>query len=219
MPIQCSYVETWIEELLNSFHKTEELKSILVNRERQVAEIVYELLPLSKYINAYFKKSGHFLYFYPGSAQSFDAEIKDKEGSLIEKIEVTMAIDGQSDRIKTECSIAHGIAPVIKTPVYSGNARNRKISADTTLLAEPEDVITHYKDLIQLVFDKKHDKLYKYPNTILLIAFEAPRFFLDKWEFDEIIKSLKISDNTFNKVVVVNISSDQHWLLNEKTIK
>ncbi len=216
IPIQCCRVETWVEELLNSFHKTEGLKSILVNRERQVAEIVYELLPLSKYINAYFKKSDHLLYFYPGSAQSFDAEIKNKAGNLIEKIEVTMAIDGQSDKIKTECSIVHGIAPVIKTPEYSGNAKNRKISADTTLLAEPEDVINHYKDLIQSAFNKKHENLYKYPNTVLLIAFEVRKFFLDKWEFDEIIKSLNIPNNTFNKVVVVNISSDQYWLLKEK---
>lgn len=208
-------METWVEELLNRFHKTKELKSILVNRERQVAEIIYELLPLSKYINAYFKKSDYFLHFYPGSSQSFDAEIKNKEGNLIEKIEVTMAIDGQSDRIKTECSIVHGIAPVIKTPEYSGNARNRVINADTTLLAEPEDVINYYKDLIQSAFDKKHKKLYKYSNTVLLIAFEVPKFFLEQWEFNEIIKSLNIPNNTFNKVVVVNVSSNQYWLLKE----
>lgn len=212
-PIACDDVESWIESLLQRFHVSEEWKTRLKLRKKPVDEIVYELVPLSKYINAFYKNSDFKLYYFPGSGQSFDAEIREIGGELVERIEVTMAIDGYGDTIRTECLLEHGIAPIIKTPVFTGLSKNRVISENTSYIADSEDVILNYTSLIKNAFKKKQENIDKYPNTTLLIGIEVPEFFLESSEFDVISKSVKIPKDTFDKIILVNISSDQCWEL------
>jgi hypothetical protein len=212
-PIACDDVDSWIESLLQRFHVSEEWKTRLKLRKKPVDEIVYELVPLSKYINAFHKTPDLKLYYFPGSSQSFDAEIRKLNGELVERIEVTMAIDGYGDTIRTECLLEHGIAPIIKTPEFTGLSKNRVISVNTSCIADSEDVILNYASLIKDAFKKKQENIDKYPNTTLLIGIEVQEFFLEPWEFDVILESVKIPKDTFDKIILVNVSSDQYWRL------
>lgn len=212
-PIACDDVDSWVESLQQRFHVSEEWKTRLKFRKRPVDEVVYELVPLSKYINVFHKTPDLKLYYFPGSGQSFDAEIRKINGEILERIEVTMAIDGYGETIKTECLLEHGIAPIIKTPEFTGLSKSRVISENTSCIAESEDVILHYSGLIQGAFNKKQENIDKYPNTTLLIGIEVQEFFLEPWEFDAILELIKIPKDTFDKVILVNISSDQYWKL------
>ena len=56
-----------------------------------------EIRPLSKYAMHAYNDPKIYLKYYPDTKNSFDADFIDADKNLIERVEVTMAIDGQGE--------------------------------------------------------------------------------------------------------------------------
>ncbi|WP_108649546.1 hypothetical protein [Dongshaea marina] len=208
-PIKTNEAEVWVQCLLKRFHQTEESKQFYFLKKGIVQDIVDELLPLSKYATYAYDNPDIYLKFYPGSLTSYDADFIDINGRLIERVEVTMALDGQQERIQSECLIKHGFTPIYQTPKFSGKAKDREIEEWGHDLIESDVVIKQQAELIQSVYNKKVNKIHKYPNTTLLIGMNA--HLLMSWEYEEIIGKIVLNKPTFQSVKLVNIANGQFW--------
>ena len=205
-PVACIDVEAWVESLFKRFQISKEAKQHLILGNGVVREMIDELAPLSKFVSSFYEDSDAFLRFYPGSENSFDADIIDEKGSIIERIEVTMAIDGQQKRLQAEALLKHGHSLIYETPEYSGNSKNRIISEPEFNTIDDSEIIEIQSSLLQTAYDKKQGMLSRYPNTTLLIGVHMPVSRPE--EFDDVVHSLSIEANTFNSIKCVNVAGN-----------
>lgn len=210
-PIICNEAEQWVQMLLHRFHKSEETKQYLFLKRGIIQELIDELIPLSKYASRVYADSEVFLKFYPGTTTSFDADFVDKNDKLIERVEVTMAIDGQQKRIQAEALVKYGHTRIHETPKYSGKMRNRIIEEPESHITSSSAIIERQTLLLQEAYLKKHKNLHKYPETTLLIGVDIP-LFMD-WEYKKIMDGFRIMDKTFKSIKCVNVSSNHYWCL------
>lgn len=210
-PIRSDLVEVWVNELLSRFQTSKICREFIRLKKGVTQELMDEIYPLSKYSSAEYNDSNIFMRFYPGSETSFDADFVGVDGALIERVEVTMAIDGVRARIQGEAINIFGHSPVYHTPDYRGNSKNRIISEPESQIITSDEIFSEQADLLNAAYRKKHNNLHKYPNTTLLIAMDIPLFM--EWEYDQIMERFSPLENTFKKVVCVNMSSNHYWRL------
>ena len=170
--VKTTEVEQWVSSLLKKFHKNEDSKQYYFLKKGIVKEIVDELIPLSKYSMHAYNDASVFLKFYSGSKQSFDAEFIDTNNNLIERVEVTMAIDGQVKTIQAEHLIKYSYAPVYKTPDFTGKVKGRVIIEHESGCVDSITIIKEQAALLQNSYNKKQENIHKYPNTTLLIGLD-----------------------------------------------
>ena len=204
-------VEQWVVSLLERYYSSRELIDFIRLKKGVTQELLEELLPLGKYASSYYKDSNVFLQFYPGTKNSFDADFVDFDGNLIERIEVTMAINGMQSRIQSEAINTFGHSCVYHTPKYTGSVKNRIISEPECKTIGSEEIIQIQAGWLNEAYCKKHKKLHKYPNATLLIGMDIPLFM--EWEYQKIMDMFTPKPNTFKKVVCVNTSSNHSWRL------
>lgn len=214
LPKRVDVAFEWTSALLERFHTNDELKKILILKKGLVQEIVDELLPLSIYSGEEYAGSDFFLKFYPGSTNSFDGEVIDKEGKLIERLEVTMAVDGYQRALQGESLLQLGHSPIYHTPEYSGKYQEREILESQPELICSSEIIRRHSSQILEVYEKKSRNISKYPDTNLLIAIDLG-LLLD-FECDQIINAAKIENSSFPRVSLVDITSKRVWRLYEK---
>lgn len=209
--IPSNEIEDWINSLLCRFHVSEDAKQYLILRKGIVQEIFDELIPLAKYAKHQYNDPDVFLKFYPGSKTSFDADFVDNSGNLLERVEVTMAVKGQQNRIQREALIKYGHSSFFHTPNYSGNKKNRVINEPECCIIDSSDIIAEQSTLLQTAYNKKHSKLHKYPDTTLLIGLNIP--LLMNWEYEQVIRDFHIHKNTFTSIKCVEITTGKYWFL------
>ncbi len=202
-PIKTTDAEHWVDSLLQKFHDTENNKQYLILRKGLVKEIVDELLPLVKYAKHQYNDPNVFLKFYPGSSQSFDAEFINNNNEVIERVEVTMAINGQNRRIQSEYFIKYSHAPIFEAPNYSGNSKERSLPEHQSSCISSDIIYKNQLSLLQSAYDKKQKNIHKYPNLTLLIGLDLPLHM--SFEFQQIINYFKSEENTFKSIKCVSI--------------
>ncbi|MBN1906328.1 MAG: hypothetical protein JW927_14650 [Deltaproteobacteria bacterium] len=210
-PISTDKAFKWVESLLNRFLESEDSKRFLRLKNGVTQELIDELYPLGKYSKNYYNNPDIFLKYYPGSEKSFDADFIDGKGNLIEKVEVTMAIDGQQQRIQSEAINEFGHSPVYQTPNYTGNRRNRVLKETESTTISSDKIFEIQTKRIQEAYRKKHTNIIKYPNMTLLIGVDIPLFM--EWEYERIISQFEMLENSFESIKCVNVSSDHCWVL------
>lgn len=211
-PIKTKDAEMWVKSLLEKFHATRESRDFLILRKGVTNKIIKELIPLSKYCSRKYTAEGYLLKFYPGSEQSFDAEIIKDNGDLVERVEVTLAIDGYQNSIQAEALVEFGTAPIYRTPLYEGTGRNRQLLENSEYdLIDNDEWINKLSILIQESYNKKHNNIHKYPETTLLIGVDIA--LASNGEASQVLSSFSIFPDTFEKVYCVNISGFQLWEL------
>lgn len=211
VPVRSDEALEWVESLLKRFYKSKLGTEFIRLKKGITQEILDELLPLSRYAKAYYNTPDVLLQFYPGCKTSYDADFICCRGSLIERVEVTMAIDGQQSRIQAEAIQEYGHSPIYQTPKFTGNSKNRKIFETESETISNEDIIKIQVDRIQKAYTNKHKNIHKYPNVTLLIGVDIPLFV--ESECLQILEKLNIFDNTFDSIKCVNTSSHQYWCL------
>lgn len=209
--IPSNEAEDWVNSLLRRFHTSEDSKQYLILRKGVVQEIFDELIPLVKYAKHRYNDPQVFLKFYPGSKTSFDADFVDNNGNLLERVEVTMAVDGQQNRIQAEALIEYGHSTVFHTPNYSGKAKDRVIDEPECCIIGSSDIIVEQARLLQTAYNKKHSNLHKYPDTTLLIGLNIP--LLMNWEYEQVIRDFCVHENTFTSIKCVEVTSGKYWSL------
>ena len=209
--VQSDKALEWVESLMGRFHTTKEARDLSRLRNRVTQELFYELLPLANYAKKHYNDPNVLLKFYPGSENSFDAEFINLNGTLVERVEVTMAIDGQQSRIQAEALNQFGHFSVYHTPEYSGKSKSRKIKEPSCTTISTDALIDLHASRIQKAYIDKHKNLHKYPNITLLIGVDMP--FLMLWEYQAIIQKIELQQNTFQSVKIVNVSSNNYWNL------
>ncbi len=211
-PIKTKDAEVWVQSLLKRYHVTRESRDFLIQRKGVTNEIIKELIPLSKYCSRKYSCEGYLLKFYPGSEQSFDAEIIKDNGDLVERIEVTLAIDGYQNSIQAEALVEFGTAPMFRTPLYEGVGRKRRLLENSEYdFIDNDEWINKLAVLIQKSYNKKHGNIHKYPETTLLIGVDIA--LASNGEASQVLSCFTLSPNTFEKVYCVNISGLQLWEL------
>ena len=93
---------SWVNSLIIRFDESNESREFLRLKKGITKELLDELLPLGKYASKHYNDPEIYLKFYPGSETSYDADFVNKDNHLVERVEVTMAIDGQQSRIQSE---------------------------------------------------------------------------------------------------------------------
>ncbi|GAB2883170.1 hypothetical protein GCM10027180_11590 [Microbulbifer echini] len=209
--IQSDIALKWVKSLISRYSETSESLDFITLKKGITKEVLDELLPLSKYAQSYYNDPKVFLKFYPGSTTSYDADFIDSEGKLLERIEVTVAIDGQQSTIQAESIVEFGHSPIYHTPEYCGNVKNRTINETDGDIVGTDSIIDLQSERIQRAYRKKHENLHKYPNTTLLIGADIPLFM--EWEYQAIIDKFEVLEDTFNSIKCVNISSNHCWIL------
>ncbi|WP_299589551.1 hypothetical protein [uncultured Microbulbifer sp.] len=209
--IQSDIALKWVKSLISRYSETPESLDFITLKKGITKEVLDELLPLSKYAQSYYNDPKVFLKFYPGSTTSYDADFIDSEGKLLERKEVTVAIDGQQSTIQAESIVEFGHSPIYHTPEYCGNVKNRTINETDGDIVGTDSIIDLQSERIQRAYRKKHENLHKYPNTTLLIGADIPLFM--EWEYQAIIDKFEVLEDTFNSIKCVNISSNHCWIL------
>lgn len=208
-PVPVEHAYDYANSLLKRFHANERLKHILILRKGVVQEIVEEFVPLSIYSSLVYSSQGCLLKFFPGSKQSFDGQIVDLKGDVIETIEVTMAVDGYKRVLQGESLIKFGHSPIYQTPEYRGNARERVLYESEAEMVSIEEVIESHICQILRAYEKKAKHIQKYPDTTLLIATDLG--LLLENERQEIISSVNLKSSEFPKVILVDITTKKIW--------
>jgi len=211
IPIRSDRVDVWVNEFLGRFHTNKKSREFIRLKKGVTQELLDEIYPLSKYSTFEYNDPNIFMRSYPGSETSFDADFVGVDGTLIERIEVTMAIDGARSRIQSEAINIFGRSPIYHTPEYRGNSKSRVISEPESQTITSDEIIFEQIGLLNRAYSKKHSNLHKYPNTTLLIAMDIPLFV--EWEYSQIMEKFIPLKNTFKKVMCVNISGNQCWRL------
>jgi hypothetical protein len=207
--IATDVVSEWVSSLILRYHESRAAKKFLRLKRGISQELLEELLPLAKYSKAFYNCPDIFLKYYPGTENSFDAEFIDGKGNLIERVEVTLSIDGYQSILQAEALNEFGHAPIYETPEFNGNAKNRELKEPIVSLISTETIIQTESEKLQRAYLKKHKNIHKYPNVTLLIGIDLP--LLLSWEYKRIIEPFQVLENTFNSIKCVNLSSNHYW--------
>ncbi|HDY86522.1 MAG TPA: hypothetical protein ENH82_00220 [bacterium] len=209
VPKPINEIEEWVGSLLLRYTESEEAKEFLQFKKGITKEIVDELIPLSKYCKHYYSDTNCYLKFYPDSDTSFDAEIISENGDLVERVEVTMAINGHEHQMQAEALREFGMVSSWGMPEYSGTAKDRVITEPELTTIDSSEMIVIQSILVQEAYDKKQANIHKYPNTTLLIGFYFPCMF--PHELGALTNLPLLKENTFCSVKCVSILDDHHW--------
>jgi len=211
IPISSDKAAEWVKTLLSRFHKSKKSRDYLWQIKGIVKEILDELRPLGKYATNYYSNPEIFLKYYPGSSTSYDADFINCDGDIIERVEVTMAIDGHQRSIQREYINDFGYSRVYQTPEYSGNIRKRQWKETEVAIINSDEIIKIHHEQIQEAYIKKHNNIQKYPDMTLLIGVDIS--LLVEWELQMIIDYFEVYENSFKSIKCVNVASDHCWVL------
>lgn len=212
IPIRTEEVNNWVRKLCSRYHGSDSYLAYLNEQQGVPKKILGELLPIANLIN--FKSIPYqeaYLHYYPYGTTSFDAEIKDYQGNIVEKIEVTQACNGYQERLEREKLRGHGIANIW---IYENrkDQRFQKDPLDPEIGTISSDQIT--KDGINLIQEAVRRKSIpgKYPNTSLLVSFDDFRFLSlqDRSILEETFNSFK---SPFSTIYFVGISGHYFYEL------
>jgi hypothetical protein len=211
VPIGTDKALLWVESLIKRFYVSKEAKDFIILKNGITQEILDELLPLGKYAKHHYDDPNILLKYYPGTENSFDADFININDELIERVEVTMALDGQQSRLQSESIIKFGHSSVYHTPIHSGTLKNRVLTESEGATIGSDEIIDLQVSRIQSAYEKKHKNIAKYPETTLLIGVDIPLFM--EWEYQNIIERFNVLENTFHSIKCVNTSSNHCWHL------
>jgi len=210
-PVGSDRALTWAHSLLARFNDSKEAIEFKRLKKGITQELHDELIPLGKYAKLHYNNPDIYLKFYSGSKTSFDADFIDKDECLIERVEVTMAIDGQQARIQSEAISEFGHSPMYQTPNYTGTSKNRVIEETESTIISNESIYEIQSQRLNEAYLKKHENIHKYPDTTLLIGIDIPLF--AEWECQKIMDQFQVVENTFKSIKCVNVSRDLYWCL------
>ena len=204
-------VSDWLNKFLERYRVSAELKEFIRLKKGVTKELLEEILPLSIYATYQYNDSDVYMQFYPGSTTSYDADFVNESGVLVERVEVTMALDGLQSQIQGEAINIFGHSSVYHTPDYLGHVKTRIIAEPECRTISSIEIIEKQAAMLNEAYAKKHMNIHKYPNTTLLIGMDIPLFM--EQEYNEIMNKFNLLENTFKKIVCVNTSGSHCWRL------
>jgi hypothetical protein len=205
VPIVAWHAYEWAQNLLKRYHYDDESRRMLQLGKGTVSKILGEVLPLAVYARQRKDFEDVYLHYFSSSSQSFDAEFRTREGELVERTEVTIAINGLEEQIRRETIEQHGWSPGFGLNEYAGSVRNREIPEPEHRLHGQEEAVANLKSLVESAYAKKVRNIDKYPGTSLVIGVDC--FALNsKAEFQEVISPVVATKTPFEAVNVVDIN-------------
>ncbi|MFA0811041.1 hypothetical protein [Microbulbifer epialgicus] len=191
--------------ICDRFNTTKANRDYIYFRKGLTKELFEEVIPLAIYGADKYAKTDVILQYYSGSSNSFDGDFISSEGRLIERVEVTYAVDGHTVQLQRECATQFGEAPLTRKPRYSGNSKNRVIHPPEIEIEPSSTPLGIQVKLITEAFEKKNKNIHKYKDMTLLIAVEFP--LLLPFEEESIIKKVELKGSGFNSVYIVDVYS------------
>lgn len=203
VPILAWQAYEWTQNLLKRYHHDEESRRMLQLGKGAVSKILGEVVPLAVYARQRKEFEEVYLHYFASSSQSFDAEFRTRDGELVERTEVTIAINGLEEQIRRETIEQHGWSPGFGLNEYAGNVRNRKIPEPGHRLHGQEEAVANLKSLVESAYAKKVGNIDKYPGTSLVIGVDC--FVLNsRVEFLEVIAPVLAYKTPFEAVNIVD---------------
>ncbi|MDF0750152.1 hypothetical protein NLU14_07890 [Marinobacter sp. 71-i] len=203
VPIVAWDAYEWVQNLLERYHYDDESRRILQLGKGTVSKILEEVLPLAVYAKERIDFENVYLHYFASSSQSFDAEFRTGKGELVERTEVTIAINGFEEQIRRETIEQHGWSPGFGLNEYIGSVRNREIPEPEHRLHGQEEAVENLKNLVASAYSKKLENIDKYPGTSLLIGVDC--FVLNSTsEFQKVISPVVGLKTPFEAVNIVD---------------
>ncbi len=203
--IKCSEALDVYENLINRFSTSHETAEYLRLKNGIAQELVDEFAPFSIYAHQCHGNSNNLMKYYYDTNQSFDGEILNAKAELLERVEITCAIDGHNESVRMERLNKEGMANVFGTVSYTGKKGNREFDEEEIQTVSSTQLETHYIELIDSAYLKKKNKVGKYDGMILLIAIED--FLVKGHNMDKIVSRLSLSKDRFSSIYLINICS------------
>ena len=192
----------WVESLCERY-KNPEWNDHFVAKRGLTNRIQGELIPLALLcFHLTTLRSNSYLKYFPGSTQSFDAQMLSADHSVEEVLEVTLACDGYRDSIAGEYLKKHGWAPLWIPLEYSGRKNSREISLPVIRSMSTHQIIEDGLTLVRNAVDTKSVSG-KYQNTSLVVGFED--FRLRNIDFEYARNALLGIKSTFQVIYYVGL--------------
>jgi len=203
VPIVAWDAYEWVQNLLKRYHYDDESRQMLQLGKGTVSKILEEVLPLAVYARQRKDFKNVYLHYFASSSQSFDAEFRTGESELVERTEVTIAINGFEEQIRRETIERHGWSPGFGLNEYAGSVRNREIPEPENRLHGQEEAVAKLKSLVESAYAKKVRNIDKYLGTSLVIGVDC--FVLNsRAEFQEVISPVVGTKTPFEAVNIVD---------------
>lgn len=203
VPIVAWDAYEWAQNLLKRYHNDDESRRMLQLGKGTVSKILEEVLPLAVYASQREDFEDVYLHYFASSSQSFDAEFRTRESDLVERTEVTIAINGFEEQIRRETIEQYGWSPGFGLNKHAGSVRNREIPEPEHRLHGQEEAVASLKSLVESAYAKKVGNINKYPGTSLVIGVDC--FALNsRSEFKEVISSVVGTKTPFDAVNFVD---------------
>lgn len=203
--IKCSDALNAYESLISRFSSSNETAEYLRSKKGIAQELVDEFAPFCIYAYQCHGDSNNLMKYYYDTNQSFDGEILNAKTELLERVEITCAIDGHNESVRMERLNEKGMANAFGKVKYIGKKGNREFAAEEVKTVSSTQLEALYIELIYCAYLKKKNKTGKYDGMILLIAIED--FLVKEHNMDKIISELYLSKDRFRSIFLINISS------------
>jgi hypothetical protein len=187
LPLAC--VMPWVEGLCSRY-KSPEWNNFFVEKRGLTNRLQGELVPLAFLCDHLApQRANSFLKYFPGSGQSFDAQVLKLDGSVEEVLEVTLACDGYRDAIAGEYLKKYGWVPLWIPLSYSGKRNSRELPLPEIQSMDAEQIVEDTLILVRSAIEAKSTSG-KYENISLVVGFEDFRLLDRHFEYTkaEILK-------------------------------
>lgn len=164
-------VRPWVEGLCSRY-KNSEWNDHFVEKRGLTNRLQGELVPLA-FLCDYLapERTNASLKYFPGSGQSFDAQVLTLDGSVEEVLEVTLACDGYRDSIAGEYLKKYGWAPLWIPLSYAGRKNSRELPLPKIQSMDAEQIVEDGLALVRNAVEAKSVSR-KYENVSLVVGFE-----------------------------------------------
>ena len=175
-------VRPWVEDLCLRY-KNPEWNDYFVGKRGLTNRLQGELVPLAFLCDhVAVDRANALLRYFPGSGQSFDAQVLTPDGRVEEVLEVTLACDGYRDSIAGEYLKKYGWAPLWIPLSYSGKRQSRELPLPEMQSMNAEQIVEDGLVLVRNAVEAKSSSG-KYRNMSLVVGFEDFRLLDRHFEY------------------------------------
>ena len=183
-------VRAWVEGLCARYKSDPVWNDYFVAKRGLTNRLQGELLPLAHLCDRLAKNwPRHYLTYFTGTEQSFDAHILAEDRTIVDILEVTLACDGHRDSIAGEYLKKYGFVPLWTALSYSGHRGSRELPFPKFRSMKADQIVEDGLVLVRDAVAAKSNSR-KYKHTSLVVGLEDSRLLDHDFEYfsDELRK-------------------------------
>ena len=151
-----------------------------------------------------------FVKMYPDRKEPYDADIVSAKDDVIERFEITMAIDGHEESVRIEYLSEYGRADVFWPVQFNGKKGNRRYFNTDTEAYSNTDHDNKQIEIFNKTFKKKILKKDRYEDVSLLIGIDCVAKLTNSY-WNEVKNTIVQEKGPFNNIYIADIRCCNHF--------